>query len=427
MTDQTLINALCLEVDKKREELFDLCFKLIEYPNVSPPGRNSTQVQDYIENYLKKLGCLVDRWETFPGDPNLAATLPGTASQEYQSLVLNAHVDVAEVGDTSNWSFDPFKPFIRDGRLHGRGSSDMKTALAAFMFAMKLILENNVELKGNLILHSVTGEEAGEGITYQTAERGHTGDFAIVGDISDFKLQNGQGGVITGWITVESPKTYHDGIRSKMIHAGGGLFAASAIEKMVKIIQGLQELERHWAVTKAYPGFPPGSNTINPAVIEGGRHAAFVADKCALWITVHFYPDEDYEKISQEIEEHILNVAKADPWLKDNLPQFRWGGISMLEDRGEIFPSLELDKNHPGMKLLENLHSQVTGKQPEIDMCPTVTDAGWLAKAGMPTVIYGPGELDLAHGVDENVSVQDLIDYTKIILSFICSWCNTSK
>lgn len=52
MTDQTLINALCLEVDKKREELFDLCFKLIEYPNVSPPGRNSTQVQDYIENYL---------------------------------------------------------------------------------------------------------------------------------------------------------------------------------------------------------------------------------------------------------------------------------------------------------------------------------------------------------------------------------------
>lgn len=425
--EKVLCEALGREVDTRQEELLELCSRLIRFPNVSPPGRNSIQAQDYVEQYMKELGCSMDRWEAFPGDPNLTALMQGTMPEKYQSLILNAHIDVAEVGDTSSWSFDPFKPFIRDGRLFGRGSSDMKTALAAFMFAMKLIKEKNVELKGDLILHSVTGEEAGEGITFQAAERGPAADFAITGDISDFKLQYGQGGVITGWITVQSPKTFHDGIRSKMIHAGGGLFAANAIEKMAKIIQGLQELERHWAVTKIYPGFPPGSNTINPAVIEGGRHAAFVADRCALWITVHFYPNEDYEKVSEEIQEHILNVAKADPWLKENPPQFRWGGASMLEDRGEIFPSLELDKSHPGLAMLEEFHAQVTGEKPKVDMSPTVTDAGWLAKAGIPTVIYGPGELDLAHGVDESVSVKDLVDYTKIILSFICRWCNTPK
>lgn len=81
-----------------------------------------------------------------------------------------------------------------------------------------------------------------------------------------------------------------------MIHAGGGTFGASAIEKMAKIITALGELERHWAVTKSYPGIAPGTNTINPAVIEGGRHALFVADECRLWITVHFYPNETHEQ-----------------------------------------------------------------------------------------------------------------------------------
>ena len=424
---QAFQENLLQEIDSRQEELLELACRLIEFPNVSPPGRNSAKAQEFVEDYMLKLGCSLDRWEAFPGDPNLIALMPGAKPEEYQSLILNAHIDVAEVGDSSSWSFDPFTPFLREGRLWGRGASDMKTALAAFMFAMKLIKEKNSQLMGNLILHSVTGEEAGEGITFQAAERGPAGDFAIAGDISDFKLQYGQGGVITGWITVQSPQTYHDGLRSKMLHAGGGLFAASVIEKMVKIVQGLQELERHWAVTKVYPGFPPGSNTINPAVIEGGRHAAFVADKCALWITVHFYPNEDYETVAKEIEEHILNVAKADPWLKENPPQFRWGGKSMLEDRGEIFPSLELDTNHPALKMLEELHTRIAGKVPEVDMCPTVTDAGWLAKAGIPTVLYGPGELGWAHSVDENIMVKDLVDYTKVIISFICRWCNTPR
>ena len=105
-----------------------------------------------------------------------------------------------------------------------------------------------------------------------------------------------------------------------MIHAGGKLIGASAIEKMMKIIQGLQELERHWAVMKSYPGYPAGTNTINPAVIEGGRHAAFIADECRLWITVHFYPNETYEQVVKEIEEHIRSVAQADLWLRENPP-----------------------------------------------------------------------------------------------------------
>jgi formylaminopyrimidine deformylase len=212
-----------------------------------------------------------------------------------------------------------------------------------------------------------------------------------------------------------------------MIHAGGGIKGASAIEKMTKIISGLQELERHWAVTKNYDGFAPGSNTINPAVIEGGRHAAFIADKCALWVTVHFYPDEDYEEVIKELEQHIGFVAVADPWLKDNPPHFNWGGKSMIVDRGEIFPSLEIDPENPGTRFLRDSYERILKEKPEIGMSSTVTDAGWLGRAGIPTVIFGPGKLEDVHSINEKVEIQQIIDFTKILAVFIANWCNSKK
>jgi acetylornithine deacetylase len=196
---------------------------------------------------------------------------------------------------------------------------------------------------------------------------------------------------------------------------------------MMKIISALQELERHWAVTKSYPGFPPGMNTINPAVIEGGRHAAFIADKCGLWITVHFYPNESFEQIIAEIEQHVLAAAAADPWLRQHPPTFRWGGRSMIEERGEIFPSLELDAGHSAVKKLAAAYERHTGRPPVIDMSPTVTDAGWFAHAGIPAVIFGPGELRHAHAVDESVDPEELIAFAQIIARFIVDWCNTPK
>ena len=80
-------------------------------------------------------------------------------------------------------------------------------------------------------------------------------DFALVVDTSDLHIQ-GQGGVITGWITIKSKKTFHDGTRREMIHAGGKLFGASAIEKMAKVIGGLQELETTLGSDEKLSGFP---------------------------------------------------------------------------------------------------------------------------------------------------------------------------
>lgn len=424
--DNQDIDTLINEVDRRQGELIELVKTLISYKTPAPPARNTADAQQFIAKYLEELGFSIDMWDVYPNDPNVVGTLTGSNPQTHKSLIINGHIDVAEVSEDEQWEINPFIPVVKNGAIMGRGAADMKGGLAGALFAIRLLREAGIVMPGNLLFQSVIGEEVGEAGTLQCCERGYAADFAVVVDTSDLEIQ-GQGGVITGWITVKSKQTYHDATRRNMIHAGGGLFAASAIEKMMKIMTGLQDLERHWAITKSYPGFIPGTNTINPAVIEGGRHAAFIADECRLWITVHYYPNEHHEQITKEIEEHILQVAASDPWLRENPPTFKWGGKSMIEDRGEIFPSLELDPNHAGVRLLANSHKAVTAKNAKLDVSPSVTDGGWFGAAGIPAAIYGPGDLHNAHRMNEQVSISQLLDFTKVMLTFIYEWCHTPK
>jgi formylaminopyrimidine deformylase len=426
--DNNQVESLLKQVEEREEELIRLVSDLISYPTIAPPARNTADIQQYIESYLRAAGMAVDKWESYPGDWNIVAKKEGTDRTKYHSLLLNGHVDVATVEEEekSQWKYAPFSPVVEERTLYGRGAADMKGGLGACLFALRLLHDHGIELKGDVLLEAVTGEEVGEAGTKQCCERGYTADYALVADTSNCRV-HGQGGVITGWITVKSDSTHHDGTRRNMIHAGGGLKGASAIEKMAKLIAALQELERHWAVTKSYPGFPPGTNTINPAVIEGGRHPAFIADECRLWVTVHFYPNESAEEVANEIEAHLLATAKADVWLKDHLPTFTWGGASMIEDKGEVFPAFSIDEAHPALSVLKTVHQTVFEAPLEIEMSTSVNDGGWLAEYGMTTICYGPGKLAHAHGVNEQLDINELVRYTKALVAFIYKWCNTEK
>ena len=99
----------------------------------------------------------------------------------------------------------------------------------------------------------------------------------------------------------------------------------------------------------------------------------------------------------------------------------------MIEDRGEIFPSLEVQSNHPGSLQLMESFKEITYETGKINTSPTVTDGGWLADAGIPSAIFGPGTLEEAHAVDEKVEVEQLITFTKILLSFVYRWSHTLK
>lgn len=399
---------------------FEILNMLVEFNTESPPGRNTDPLQNEIELLLRDLGFSIQREHLYDNDSIIVATLKGEDS-EAPKLILNGHVDVASVDDDQYWQYPPFKLTEVDGWLYGRGVSDMKGGMSSLFYVLERLNQEGHRPKGDIIIQSVVGEEVGEAGTKRACEIGPRGDLALVLDTSENQAL-GQGGVITGWITVKSKNTIHDGARSQMIHAGGGLFGASAIEKMTKVIQALNELESHWAVMKKSPGMPPGANTINPAVIEGGRHPAFIADECRLWITVHYLPNERYKDVVEEIEDYLNRVAEADIWMRENPLEFEWGGASMIEDKGEIFPSFTVPIEHPGFKQLEDAHQHVHGSALRHGMSTTVTDGGWIAHFDIPTILYGPGSLEEAHSVDEKVEKRELEQYSEVLYEFLKHW-----
>lgn len=399
---------------------FEILKQLIEYQTESPPARNTDPLQDDIASFLTQNGFKVKRKKMYDNDSIVVGVLEGQ-DKNAPKLILNGHVDVANVEDVTYWHYPPFELTEVDDWLYGRGVSDMKGGMSSLFYVLERLNQEGIKPKGDIIVQSVVGEEVGEAGTKYACEMSPKADLALVLDTSENQAL-GQGGVITGWITIQSKETIHDGARSQMIHAGGGLKGASAIEKMAKIITALKELEQHFVVMKHCPGMPPGANTINPAVIEGGRNPAFIADQCRLWVTVHFLPNEDYHTVTQEIEDYLNRYAEADLWLRDNPLIFEWGGSSMIEDQGEIFPSFTLPLEHKGYKMLENAHEAIHHVPLVSGMSTTVTDGGWLDDYGIPTILYGPGSLKEAHSVDEKIKKEELAQYSEVLYTFLKTW-----
>ncbi len=411
------------KIDDLENETLSLLSRLVSFNTADPPAGNCAEAQDWLAKYLQTriVGASSEMFEDFPGDPHLVARWK-SKNANGRSIIFNGHIDVAEIRKDERWKYGAFSPKLDNGLFYGRGSTDMKGGLAAMITSIRAVRECGIELGGDVTFESVAGEEAGEAGTKSCIDRGYSADFAVISEPSNFKIQ-GQGGVITGWIIVKSPETFHDGMRRSMIHAGGGLKGASAIEKMLKIQIALQELERYWAVNKIHPKMPPGSTTINPSVIQGGRHPAFIADECRLWITVHMLPGETYKDVTKEVENYVSAVANADTWLRDHSPTIVWGGKSMFRDTGEVFPAADVKEDSLPILSLQRGHKTVFGTDSGVTMSPSVSDVGWFAEAGIPAAVYGPGDLRQAHTIDEYVRWSDVIAASKVFAFLLLDWC----
>lgn len=190
---------------------FDLIDMLIKFNTESPPARNTDPLQDDIEDLLKELNFEIERIPLYENDSVINAVLRGT-DKDAPKLILNGHVDVAEVGDTSEWLHPPFQLTKADEYLYGRGVSDMKGGFGTLLYVIEKLCKEDIQPKGDIIIQSVVGEEVGEAGTKTACEQIEAADLAIVLDTSN-QIAQGQGGVITGWITVQSKETIHDGAR----------------------------------------------------------------------------------------------------------------------------------------------------------------------------------------------------------------------
>ena len=160
------ISQLLKQIDSRKEELLELTKTLIRFETPAPPARNTNEAQEFVAEFLRKRNFSINKWDVYPNDPNVVG-VKRNKSDSYKSLIINGHMDVAEVSADEAWETDPFDPFIKDGWLVGRGARDMKGGLAGALFAIQLLQEAGIELPGDLIFQSVIGEEVGEAGTLQ--------------------------------------------------------------------------------------------------------------------------------------------------------------------------------------------------------------------------------------------------------------------
>ena len=413
-----LERQLLTTIEAREEELFQRLEALVRFRTPNPPGGNEREAQDWIESLLTELGLEVDRWDAVPGRPNVVGTRRGAGGGP--TVVLNGHIDVCEDRLLEEWSSDPYDP-VREGRdLIGRGSSDMKSATASFLFVLEVLASHGVRLRGDVYFQSVIGEEAGEPGTRSAIERGYGGDFAIVGESSRGKGLVASIGVMNCRVTIESPSTLHLVHRKLTINAGGGLEGANCIEKTAtRILPALNDLEREWAVFKSHELVPPGACNINLFRIEGGANTFILPDRCIAYFTVTYLPNERKEDVVADVEQRVRAAAALDPWLEKHPPRVDWDPPEYPIEFAPADVEVEADP----VRLLREAIEVATGQEAVIGGRGGITDAGWFHRAGVPSVVFGPGDVNYAHAVDERVHLDEVVNHCKATVLFLLRYC----
>jgi acetylornithine deacetylase len=426
-----LIDRITQAVDASADELVALVQDLVRIPSENPKlsGKEDggeSAVQDYLEPRLAAIGCSLDRWDALPGRPNLVGTLKGSGGG--RSLAVNGHIDVVPAGDPALWTDPPFDAAISDGFIWGRGSLDMKGGVGAMVHAATVLRRLGVTLKGDLFIESVIDEETGGPGTRATVERGYRPDFAIVTEPTALDIYPVEGGLEWLRVTITGVAGHSAG-RYRSVHAGGQGTAVNALEKGIKVLVAVQELERAWAVRKVHPLMPAGITTINPGAMAAGNGGgkdglpnnmtatSTMCDYCSIELSLKYLPSERTEDVRREFEEYIHAVAQTDEWLKLNPPTIEWGL------RGVSFPPADTSPDHPGVLTIIDASEQVSGRTPMVGGFVAVSDIAWLAEAGIPCVLFGPSGGDGSHGANEHISIAELIAGTKMLAIAIASWC----
>ena len=364
-----------------------------------------------------------------PERPNLVATLPGSGGG--RSLILNGHMDTVAPVRVETWSMDdPHAPERRDGKLYGLGATDMKSGLVSAWLAVAALRDAGAALAGDLQVHCVVGEEQmqHELGTSACLKAGHTADAAIVLEPASTPTPLTPSTTSAGnWVfrVAVKGRATHAGNRAAAVRPGGagGAIGANAVEKGILIVQALQQLEAEWGQTRAHPAFTPGFFTINPGAFHadaGAPSPAYLADRAELDVLAWYPPDEDPETVKAELIERIETAARLDPWLREHPPEIEWLGN---------WPAAATPWEAPVARAVRAAHEQVTGDHVAdpgpANPCgfPAVTDASFLEAAGVPAVVYGPGDLRVAHAADEHVSLDEVATAAEVVALTALEWC----
>lgn len=396
-------------VEHHESSLHEILSDLVSFQSTNPYDIQGELAQNYIASKLESMNFKVDRFEAPYGVENILAEISNKPSK--LSLLLTGHVDVVPANN-ENWLTPPFTAKIKGKKMFGRGTSDMKGSLAGFLLALEAVLSVAPKSIGKVIFASVFGEEIANSGSKYLAQKIAKPTFAILGEPSRSASINASVGLLNLHLTLKDNQKLHLAARRNYMRAGGGLLGGNCIEKMANhIIPGLQELERSWGVTKIENNLPVGQALISPYGIKSQGNIADNPNSCQLDLAVVFLPSEQERDVRHEIESHIASIVGCDYWLKMNPPICTWDP--------PVYLPAEVPEGAEPMNLLCDVYEKVTDKKIKIGERGAITDAGWFFKEGIPTVIFGAGDISSAHGADEFINLDDLLTFTKVVAAYI--------
>ncbi|MFN0186516.1 MAG: M20 family metallopeptidase [Aquabacterium sp.] len=349
--------------------------------------------------------------------PNLVARLPGSGGG--RSLILNGHIDTVTVEPLQAWSFDPYGATVVDGRMVGRGTSDMKGGLIAAVMALTYLREAGVELRGDVIFQSVVNEEhAGNG-TLDLVRRGITADAAIVLEPTHNAVCVDHTGGLYGQVEVRG-RPRSPGAR----WVDGELDGVSAIEKLPAVIDALLEVERDAharaaANTNRSDARDAGGRAAFSLVIgkiQGGHYETVTAPDVLIKGGAYFAPEVGtFLEVMQRMSAAMDRAAEGDRYLGEFRPRMQFlHHDDAVVQRADIAPAREL------CRLLER-----RGGDGRVRPGPFCCDMRHLVnQAGIPSVIFGPGSIAQAHKHDEHILLDEFHQAIEHLIEFIPAWCN---
>lgn len=336
---------------------------------------------------------LVARWGDAPKDPGDKA-----------ALVLNGHIDVVPPGERHLWSTDPFGAGIDRGRLSGRGACDMKGGLAACCLAIRAAMKLGIEPRRPILLQSVVGEETGGIGTLAAIERGYRAEAAVIAEPTSLHLCPVQAGALSFRLRVPG-KAAHGAMRESGV---------SAVEKFWPVWHRLQQLEADRHDRFHHPLYDPDRLTAPLSVgkLDSGNWPSTVPEALMAEGRFGIFPGEDCPEARDLFEQAVASVGLDDPWLKDHPVEVEW-----FEGQ---FESGETPLNAPILQSLTETHREILGGDPQTHGVSYGSDLRLFTRyAGMPAVLYGPGDVALAHAANEWLPLDELVAATEVYTRLI--------
>ena len=405
------------------EGMISFLCRLIAVPSLDG---DESPAQNLVAEQMERSGLAVDKWEidleelrrhpAFSEEVARAEALGVVGrlgrDSDTRSLILNGHVDVVPAGDPGKWAHPPWQGTLTDRHVFGRGSADMKGGLCCALFAAKAIRDAGVELVSPLLVQSVVGEEDGGTGTLAALLRGHRASAAIIVEPTDLEVVTAQAGAMNFRLTVPG-KAAHGSMRAEGV---------SALEKFLPLHSAIFELERarnsqveHPLLVEYELPYP-----ISIGTLRAGNWASSVPEELCCEGRFGVAVGEAPEDARKLFEQAIRESSQADPWLRHHPPIVEWWG-------GQFDPA-ETPVDHPIVDSLRCAVQELTSTQPRVKGVTYGADMRLLVNEGrIPTVLFGPGDVKVAHQTDEHVPIDDLLIAVRSLALVAMRYCGVGE